>query len=1143
MKFTTPILIEARRERDVPGAVHYVRPVFFPHLVEASNELSRALAKLAHRLREHLRGEAIGGNHRYVERYTFNPKMMLSRLPLRLDLQDHLALGTFPVVTFRSLQRRLGFVPTLPDVWFELQRGENLAERASEELTRYFRKLAKNEEHDYVAEVLKPFAQKGQIWLDTLEFDVATGQKFTDTNIHANFFAALGGSQSFEGETELRKVGRCLDWQYPDRLQRCTRRDDLVQHFSQLMTADDQRPVLLLGQRKVGKTALIHEHVFRTARERGGGMRSKQNLWSISPQRLISGMSYVGQWEDRLLAILKYCRKENHTLYFTDLVGLFRAGVSASSCLSVADVLKPYLERREVRILGEATPAQLRVLRELDRSFADMFHPLLIEEPSPDCTQRILLDTVRRLELRERCRFEADVLPSAVSLTRRYEREAAMPGKAVDLLEQLAVKFAKKTITHGNALEEFHRKSGLNADLLDTRKQLDQKEVLKALQRDVVGQPAALATMVDVIGIAKARLNDPTRPLATLLFLGPTGVGKTQAAKALAKYLFGDAERLLRFDMNEFSTPGSGTRLTGGHDHPEGLLTSAVRREPFAVILLDEIEKAHGDVLDTLLQVLGEGRLTDALGRTADFTNVVIILTSNLGSREASKSIGLHTAATTSNGGTIDRSHTFVKAAERFFRPEFFNRLDRITPFESLGRDSLAKIARGLIDDVIAREGLARRRSLLAIDEDAIAWIVEKGFHPQLGARAMRRAVEQELVAPVAWQLANMARGSPLSLRVRRRQVESTVDTSGLRISVTPLRNAQPLPGAGAPDLSDIPAVLENCLQVIDRVEAVCQTQRPAGELISGQIGAEHFQYLELIEFITQLRKQHASLQLKSEATPSDALSLMIAPSPPRSHFDGYGYNEYILGELFAADDIDAYIQEARVHQSSEDKSEFKARVEHLINRLRLIEKIVPNDGWKNERCLLIVRSLSEKRLGHQESFAARISNHFCFTAENDDERDDRFEPTSWSLDSKVLTNWDVPVEKLSSNEAKWRKLNWAVTEYEGCEAIALLKLMEGAHLFPTSDGGLSPLQAVVWPLEDGEDSTAGLERFEQAYYEGIASNDSDVDLFAFDEVVTVTSQQPMRSTLYLRTGKTLSLEAILADAILASLPLPTELQ
>src|SRR5262249_48367269 len=301
-----------------------------------------------------------------------------------------------------------------------------------------------------------------------------------------------------------------------------------------------------------------------------------------------------------------------------------------------------------------------------------------------------------------------DLLPTVVNIERRYVRYAAFPGKAAAFLHKLAVKYRTSKITRKNALEEFHAKSGMAVSFLDGQTKLERASVIDALGKEVVGQDTALEAAADVVCIAKARLNDPDRPLASFLFLGPTGVGKTQCAKSLAAYLFSSEDKIIRFDMNEFISPTSASRLVGTFDYPEGLLTSAVQRQPFSVVLLDEIEKAHKDVFDLLLQVMGDGRLTDALGRTVDFTNTILIMTSNLGVREASTHLGFRQ-------NESSEASVYIQAAEKFFKPEFFNRLDRIIPFERLRREDVQKIALRLIRDVFARDGLMRRKCILQV--------------------------------------------------------------------------------------------------------------------------------------------------------------------------------------------------------------------------------------------------------------------------------------------------------------------------------------------------------------------------------------------------------------------------------------------
>ena len=427
----------------------------------------------------------------------------------------------------------------------------------------------------------------------------------------------------------MQRVGRCLDWQFPDELDRAILRDSEVGELFDLLRARDRRPVLLVGPRQVGKTTVLHEVVFRRVAEKKSPFVNRECVWLLSPRRLISGMSYVGQWEARLLAILKHARKRDHTLYFDDLIGLFLAGISASSSLSAAQVMKPYLERRDVRVVGEITPEALRVLQERDRSFADLFHILPVREPSDSETLRILIGVQHRLEGKHRCGFDLDVLPAVIDLQRRYERSAAFPGKAARMLNRLAVQADSeqdgstardlhrpdpfeptKIVTRDGTLKEFRAQSGLATCVPQPPGPPDRADIVGNLRSQVIGQDEAIEAAADVIAVAKARLNDPDRPLAAFLFLGPTGVGKTETAKAVARYLFGDADRLFRFDMNEYVNKGSAARLVGTFSEPEGLLTGAIRRQPFAVVLLDEIEKADPEVFDLLLQLLGEGRLT-----------------------------------------------------------------------------------------------------------------------------------------------------------------------------------------------------------------------------------------------------------------------------------------------------------------------------------------------------------------------------------------------------------------------------------------------------------------------------------------------------------------------------------------------------
>ncbi|HEX6285392.1 MAG TPA: AAA family ATPase, partial [Pyrinomonadaceae bacterium] len=716
--------------------------------------------------------------------------------------------------------------PSVPDLWIEIARGETIRDRAQEAFTAHYRSL----ERRFGSENVVPdaYTVHGKAWITSVEVSVDIPAVYKPTV--ENFLAALGDLQELQGAEELIRVGRSLNALYPDDLDRAINREAEVDELSRLLSASDQRPVLVVGKRLVGKTAVIHEFVRRRMDRRRTSEVTmhvasvadlKGDVWLISPQRLISGMSYLGQWEGRLLAILKQSQRKRHTLYFDDVVGLFYAGRTSASQLSVAHVLKPYLERRDVRVLAEATPEAFGVLQELDRGFADMFQIMRIEEPNEEQNLHTLLGFRRTLERQHNARFHADVLPAVIDLTRRYVSDAAFPGKAARLLQSLAVKHKAAEVTRAAALEEFSSSSGLSVGFLDDRSQLDHAQVIDVLGAEVIGQKAAVAACADAVTIAKARLNDSIRPIASFLFLGPTGVGKTQCAKALAKYLFGDRERLVRFDMNEFASYYSVARLTGTLDAPEGLLTSAVRRAPFAVLLFDEIEKAHPAVFDLLLGVMGDGRLTDARGQLVDFSNTIIVLTSNLGAREAASDLGFR--QTNRSDASVYRL-----AAEKFFKPEFFNRLSRVVPFERLRREDVQKIAYRLIEDVLNREGLIRRGVKLVIETGALNLLVEAGYHPQLGARALKRTLERQVTAPIAARLSATAPDQPLIIFLKDDGGSIKVDVCTLRVVETAAL------GKSKISILDTAEFLDRIEDVLIRVEDQANRLYPAGEILLG---------------------------------------------------------------------------------------------------------------------------------------------------------------------------------------------------------------------------------------------------------------------------------------------------------------------
>ncbi len=827
MNITIPIYAEEQAASSDSNARRIkLRPLFFDRPWEQDESMQRGTARLARELRRELTNLARTARHEELAVYGFYPTLEDRVLKFALMLGTRRFEVRHLFITISAFGRRFAWTPSVPELWFEVARGETLQQRAEEVLTEHYKLV----ERRLGAEAVAPEAVsvKGKAWITSLEISLDVPSVYLPPV--ETMFALIGSNETIDGATELERVGRSLNSLYPDELARATNREAEVNEVTRLLGASDNQPIVLTGKRLVGKSAVIHEFVRRRMDRRrtsettmhvgprGGIADLAGDVWLISPQRLISGMSYVGQWEARLLAILKEAKRKHHTLYFDDLVGLFSAGRTSTSSLSVADVLKPYIERRDVRVVGETTPETLRVLQELDRSFVDLFKVVPVREPTENENLLTLIGYRRLLEQQRNCLFQPDVLPAVIDLTRRYMSDAAFPGKAATLLQTLATKHKESEIARDNVLSEFSDRSGLNVRFLDDRVELRHEEVVEALSREIIGQPAAVAACADAVTIAKARLNDPVRPIASFLFLGPTGVGKTQCAKSLAKYLFG-VDRLQRFDMNECASYSAVARLIGTFDAPDGVLTSAVRREPFAVVLFDEIEKAHPAFFDLLLGVMGDGRLTDARGQTVDFTNTIIILTSNLGAQEASTELGFR--QTNHSDASVYR-----QAAERFFKPEFFNRLTRVVPFERLRREDVREIASLLIQDVFKREGLLRRGVKLVVETEALNVLANAGYHPQLGARALKRTLERQVTAPIAARLCATTPDQPVLIFLRASEGVIRVSISQMTVA-----GAAPLMNVPLVDANELMDGIEDCLM---RVEADSERLQPQGEIIIG---------------------------------------------------------------------------------------------------------------------------------------------------------------------------------------------------------------------------------------------------------------------------------------------------------------------
>ena len=1017
MLLSIPILVTEQKQANQPSPTVFVRPLFALNLIEQGSSLQRALNKLSKLLRENIGEFGKNARHDMIAALTFSPYLSSKMLQFRLFLPSQTFDCKYLFVTFDAFGKKIAYTPNVPQLWFEIENGEDLQRRAIDVLTEHFRNLERRDGKGTQNPSALSFPAKA--FTTTFDLSINLPQKFEKKEL--SLFAMLGGDNKLEGAEELQKVGRCLDLLYPDDLERAVGRENEIAELSKLLQSTDKRPVVIIGNKQVGKTSLLHEFTFRKVESRKNNRPDEKQVWLISPQRLISGMSFVGQWENRLIAILRESAKQNHLLYFDDLLGLFLAGVSASADLNVAQVMKPYIERRDIRVVAEITPETWRILQEKDRSFAELFHVFRLNETNDDETLKILLSVRRRLEAEYKCEFGLETLPIALDLQRRYVREASFPGKAASFLQQVAGKFQDAKISRINILEEFEAKSGLRVAFLDDSQKLEREKIVKSIAQGVIGQKTAVESAADVISIAKSRLNDTSRPLASFLFLGSTGVGKTEAAKQIAAYLYGNAEKLLRFDMNEFVTAFDVARLVGTFDQPEGLLTSAIRRSPFSVVLLDEIEKAHADVFNLLLQVTGDGRLTDAHGRTADFSNAIIILTSNLGSREANVKLGFR--ETNETNASIYR-----QAAEKFFRPEFFNRLDKIIPFERLSREDVEQIARIQLQKVFAREGFSRRNCRIELEPSALQKIVDEGYHPELGARALKRAIERNLISPVAAQLSALKSTTPTIIKVSR------IDDK----FVTQVEAIKPITLADSVwlkhDFAETDNELDKIVEALDRIEDGVENLKPRGEINpNDESQKRYFLVKEHIQRIERMIKRadnwrDSKFQISNSKLKRQVVSIKDS---------GVDFSEFLGNSNLSF----------RLKELAEESPIFGEKLQDYVQ-----------DIWRETLLLQTITTGLEKSFKSKSVITFRSADtHFG------KEKIPDFMELYEKLFAQEL---GLKVEKLSNNETETDGFEMFLS-LEGLFAFELAKAEIGNHVFVSKRGDFTPIEVQVFELSD----------------------------------------------------------------------------
>lgn len=547
--------------------------------------------------------------------------------------------------------------------------------------------------------------------------------------------------------------------------------EEVVTRLARGLVGPAASSILLVGPSGVGKTAAVRELVRRT---RASGTIGNI-FWSTSGARLVAGMSGFGMWQQRCLQLCREAARDHAILHLENLVELMEVGRGGMSGAGIADFLRPWLARGEFLAIAECTPEQLALVEQRNPQLLDVFQQIRVEEPSVERGRMILL--AQALAVADEKAFSQATIETIDRLHRRYATASAYPGRPLRFLDNLLKdRPQSQTITPATATAAFARETGLPLFMLDPDIPLDLAEATRFFATRVIGQDHAVGLVGDLLATVKTALNRPRRPIASLLFIGPTGVGKTEMAKSLAEFFFSSRDRISRFDMSEFASPDAVERLVGTGYESEGLLTAKVREQPFSVILFDEFEKAHPAFFDLLLQVLGEARLTDAGGRLADFSNCIVVMTSNLGAESYQRGpFGL-----SARSGATDPAGHFVDEVRSHLRPELFNRIDRVVPFLPLPEDVVMQIAHRELALVGARDGIRQRRTELNIATEAVRQVARIGFDVRYGARPLKRAIEREMLVP----LADAINGYPRDLRLTAR-----IDAaeSGFSVKVQPI--------------------------------------------------------------------------------------------------------------------------------------------------------------------------------------------------------------------------------------------------------------------------------------------------------------------------------------------------------------------
>jgi ATP-dependent Clp protease ATP-binding subunit ClpC len=596
-------------------------------------------------------------------------------------------------------------------------------------------------------------------------------------------------------------------------------RETEIERIMQILSRRTKNNPVLVGEPGVGKTAVVEGLAQRITHGDVPELLKGKQIYTLDLAALVAGSKYRGEFEERLKKVMKEITQRGDIILFIDeLHNLVGAG-AAEGAIDAASILKPALARGELQTVGATTLEEYRKYLERDSALERRFQKITVDQPSTEETVQILKGLRDRYEQHHKVQITDEALEAAADLADRYISDRFLPDKAIDLIDEAASRMRIKSMTSPpvyreleDEIEETRRAKEeaiesqefeKAANLRDKERRLTQRKrelaeqweagesterpaigeeeiadivsmwtgipvfklteaetaklmrMEEELHKRVIGQHPAIEVVSKAIRRSRAGLKDPKRPTGSFIFLGPSGVGKTELARTLAEFLFGDEDTMIRIDMSEYMEKHAVSRLVGsppgyiGYDEG-GQLTEAVRRKPYSVLLLDEIEKAHPDVFNILLQILEDGRLTDAQGRTVDFRHCIVIMTSNIGASEIARNTPLGFAVSDDETGITydDMKNRIMGELKKVFRPEFLNRIDEVIVFHKLTKDEIKEIVELLLRRI--RESMAERELQLELSEGAKDLLVDKGWDPSMGARPLRRAIQRYIEDPLA---------------------------------------------------------------------------------------------------------------------------------------------------------------------------------------------------------------------------------------------------------------------------------------------------------------------------------------------------------------------------------------------------------